>query len=483
MSLTIVVTCSFIPSHPSIQIVKGLLESLQYTNCDPSTPIILAHDYNNNPMYKKYLDNLHEYTKNRYNIQIVVRENHGCLTGNVRNALQYVKTEFMLLLQHDLPFTRVLPDIYKVMADMRANPSLKHVRFNRLVNTHNMYDKFYLFGKQVSGPNYSYTRTPGWSDNNHLCLTSYYNDLIMKECPDGTFMEGHLYWKIHNEESHEKYGTYLFGPLDEPPYTGHSDGRFTNSRPRVVILSNCQIYKTIIEQFSDKFNFQVFNPDYFFMHEFKNSVRDADVCLTDFFYYKDIISYISPEYHIKFNLICSKVSETHYYGSQIVSDAFSISVTDAELQSKIKRQALLLRINVMEDWCAMFKHMIHKQKAVRIYTMASFDLFNYGHSQAFCELKRKYPKSIVLVGILKDVGAILSHEERITSVRDCKYVDEVCTDPPIKITEDFLTTYNIDIVASETMDFSIPCSTIIPIHYTLPNIVERINNAFIGQRV
>lgn len=475
MSLTIVITASFVPSHPSLRIIQETLESLRYTNCDPSTPIVLAHDYNSNPDYLAYLEQLRAYIKGKLNIQVVVAEVYGCLTGNVRNALRYVNTEFMMLMQHDLPYTRSLPDLYKVMDDMKATPSLKHVRFNRLVNTHNMYDKFGLFGKQVSSTNYTYTRTPGWSDNNHLCLTSYYKDFIMKECPDKTFMEGHLYWKIKDEASHETYGTYLFGPLDEPPYTGHSDGRHSTFTKKIAVLSDRPFYKTISEAVKEEYTLTIYNPFKFVMVDFQKSVRDADLCLADYKFYKDVFKIVPAEYHAKFNLVCSDISETHYYGSEIIYDSFSVSISEERLRPHIKREARLVRPDATDDWRVLFKAMIHKQQGVRIYTKGSFDLFHCGHVAAFEELKRSYPKSTVTIGVLKEAGStILTHEERIASVRGCKYVDEVLCDPPVMETEAFLKKYNIDIVATDAMDFAIPCATILPIQYRGPDIKGRI---------
>jgi hypothetical protein len=49
MNLTVIITASHCPSHPSIFLIKDVLESLRFLNLDPNTPILLAHDYNNHP--------------------------------------------------------------------------------------------------------------------------------------------------------------------------------------------------------------------------------------------------------------------------------------------------------------------------------------------------------------------------------------------------------------------------------------------------
>tara|TARA_B100000963_G_scaffold361988_1_gene401678 strand:+ start:1161 stop:1850 length:690 start_codon:yes stop_codon:yes gene_type:complete len=223
--LTILITASFIPSHPSIKIIQETIESLKLINIPTNTKIILAHDYNSSNNYSKYLKKLNEYIKSYSNIEIVIRTTHGCLTGNIRNALQYINSKYLLVIQHDLPFIKCV-DIQKVIEDMEENNNIKYVRFNKRKNIKTGSDVInFLFGLQQKQKNYTYTRTPAWSDNNHLCLTSYYTSIIMKECQDGGFMEHKLQGKIKNEEIHKKYGTYIFGELNHPQIIKHTDGR------------------------------------------------------------------------------------------------------------------------------------------------------------------------------------------------------------------------------------------------------------------
>ena len=226
-SLTIIITASFIPSHPSLSIIKQTIDSLHLINYPSDTKIILAHDYCNNVNYNLYFKELNHYVKAFPNIMIVTRETHGHLVGNIRNALHYVTTKYILVIQHDLPFVRSF-DIQKVISDMEENPSIKYVRFNKRNNIKSGFDALNdLFGLQQEQTNYTYTRTPAWSDNNHICTTSYYNTIVMKECSDGYPMEICLHGKNVNLETHNIYGTYLFGPLDYPQTIYHTDGRNT----------------------------------------------------------------------------------------------------------------------------------------------------------------------------------------------------------------------------------------------------------------
>ena len=190
-----------------------------------NTKIILAHDYNKDINYIQYFEKLNDYINPLSNIKIEIRTTKGHLTGNIRNVLQYITSKYILVIQHDLPFIKEF-DIQKVIYDMDENTNIKYVRFNKRKNVKSGFDSANnLFGLQVNQKNYTYTRTPAWSDQNHLCLASYYTNIVMKECSDGNFMEKTLHGKIKNEEIHKIYGTYLFGELNHPQVIKHTDGR------------------------------------------------------------------------------------------------------------------------------------------------------------------------------------------------------------------------------------------------------------------
>ena len=230
---SVLITASFILSHPSIAFIQSVIESLKYIHMDKDTPIILAHDYSEDCKFKEYLTNLNEYISNYSNIRIVVRDSFGHLTGNVRNAFDFITTEYVLIIQHDLPFIRHF-EIEKVIEDMKKNPELKHVRFNKRANIKKLSDaQNELFGKQIVSNNYTYTRTPSWSDQNHLCRSDYYRDIILQECDDGKYMEHYLITKSQTEDIHNKYGTYIFDEVNKPAYIAHIDGRCNSAVKRI----------------------------------------------------------------------------------------------------------------------------------------------------------------------------------------------------------------------------------------------------------
>ncbi len=228
--LTVIITASFVRSHPSIRLVLGVLKSLDKININ-QCHIILAHDFSDNRRYEKYFERLLRYCSDHSltNVTIVRRDDNGKLVGNIRYAFPHVDTKWLLVLQHDFPFCSSF-DIEKVIEDMENNSQLKMVRFPKeavdLKPTAVNKDwdlKNKLFGKQLQCKNFTYTRTPSWSDNNHLCESKYYRDIVLVECRDGSFMEETLN-PLNTENTHSKYGTYIFGSLKDGPCIEHTDG-------------------------------------------------------------------------------------------------------------------------------------------------------------------------------------------------------------------------------------------------------------------
>ena len=310
MNITVIITASHCPSHPSIFLIKDVIESLRFLNLNENTPILLAHDYNDHPKYLEYLEYLKDYIQHNSNIKIVKRDSKGHLTGNIRHAMQFVNTKYVLILQHDLPFIKNV-NINKVMDDMDLHPIMKHIRFNKRKNIKAHYDGINnLFGKEIKANHYSYTRTPAWSDQNHICLTSYYNDLILKECKDGKFMEDQLYGRNKDEQAHQKYGNYLFGPVDHPTMISHTNGRVLRLP---LNISN----KTV----NNKENKEKENTHYYYI--VKNNFRKNNLnlrCLKDTFLIKKLNYDQSRENKIPIQkgklLKCSLVNEPsdkYYY--------------------------------------------------------------------------------------------------------------------------------------------------------------------------
>ncbi|KAG0461693.1 hypothetical protein HPP92_021990 [Vanilla planifolia] len=95
------------------------------------------------------------------------------------------------------------------------------------------------------------------------------------------------------------------------------------------------------------------------------------------------------------------------------------------------------------------------KRPVRVYMDGCFDLMHYGHANALRQAKTL--GDVLVVGVISDEEIIankgppvLSMEERLILVRGLKWVDEVITNAPYAITEEFMNTlfnkYNIDYI-------------------------------------
>ncbi len=101
---------------------------------------------------------------------------------------------------------------------------------------------------------------------------------------------------------------------------------------------------------------------------------------------------------------------------------------------------------------------------MRVYVDGVFDLFHYGHADMLRRVKEHFgPSAVICVGVCSDADCkkykrrpLLNQQERIHSVSMCKYVDEVVSDAPWIIDEEFLKKYEIDVVCHDGTPYAAP---------------------------
>lgn len=88
-----------------------------------------------------------------------------------------------------------------------------------------------------------------------------------------------------------------------------------------------------------------------------------------------------------------------------------------------------------------------------IYADGVFDLFHIGHLKHLKKIKELYNNSTILIGVISDEVAtkykrkpIINEDDRVKMIKACKYVDKIIKNPPLKINEEFMNKYKIDIV-------------------------------------
>jgi hypothetical protein len=251
--LTIIVTASPIPTHPSLMIIEQTLESLKCIDSSNTVDVILAHDDfhpgSSNEVrqsYNEYLSSLTKKYSSNDRFQIIKLQEWGCLAGNILNAIKFVKTPYVLIVQHDFKFTEVI-DVENCIIAMNSFSRIKHIRFNRQPNYPYVFDrdpkrrgKHYreeTFSHQNLSRDLDLTKTLGWSDNNHLCKTEYYRDVISQLVRNQKTFPEHPCNLASNTILHRLFGTYIYGEIGKKGVIEHLDGRGTQWAEQSINVS------------------------------------------------------------------------------------------------------------------------------------------------------------------------------------------------------------------------------------------------------
>ena len=245
---TIIVTSSFIPSLPSTELIDETIESLHYLEGLrlQSTPIIITIDgaYNKdrgpNAPRTKVLQEYKQKLQQKYlardvphnNITILTSETNIKLVGNVQKAMDIVNTEFVYLVQHDMPFIAPINHT-GLVATFHNHPDdqVRLVRFSprKTLTRHRDHilgvceEDEIMFHDVASNIHLSKTHT--WSDNNHFTRKSYYEEIFTTiDGWDNTrYMEEKM--KVMGIDNCSYWGTYLYGAIGDRPTILHRDGR------------------------------------------------------------------------------------------------------------------------------------------------------------------------------------------------------------------------------------------------------------------
>lgn len=243
--LTVIVTTSPIPTHPSTQIIDETIESFLFFDTQGSVKVILANDACHpdasdkvRDTYANYLDKIAEKYSTNEKFKIIQLKNWGCLAGNIFNAIKVVETPYVLIVQHDFKFVEEIA-IKDCIEAMNAFEHIKHIRFNRQANYPYVFDcdpkkriKNYReesYKIQAQSRELTLIKTLGWSDNNHLCKTKYYRDVVSKLIGKRRTFPEHPCNLASDKILHKLFGTYIYGGLGKEGVIQHLDGRGTRS--------------------------------------------------------------------------------------------------------------------------------------------------------------------------------------------------------------------------------------------------------------
>eukprot|EP00980_Cylindrotheca_fusiformis_P017668 scaffold5532_cov195-Cylindrotheca_fusiformis.AAC.4 len=260
---TIIVTTNWMPGLPSTKMIDGVINSLHFLDGLPSdTPLIIAAD---GPYMGERPDSVRSVDMRAYLRALECKYNNShttiissskkiMLVGNMKRALRLVETEFILVLQHDLPFINEVNHTALVEI-MHTHPEVRLVRFPTaivlsrkrdtgvcnedeiefhangvgLTKTHTWSDRyvFFCFTRSSIGLRLV-AHTPDFFSvvfsSNHLTRKSYYEEMFKLPGWEGIrAMEFHM--SKFAKENCSYWGTHMYGHKGENPTIFHLDGR------------------------------------------------------------------------------------------------------------------------------------------------------------------------------------------------------------------------------------------------------------------
>lgn len=248
---TIIINTSLIKTHPSLLMFNASFDSLRYLHgLPPKSPIVITIDglisegqklyhykpndtYENKQILQEYVRNLRLKFKDDKHVTILHRYTSGLLTVNLKMAMDFVDTKYVLVLQQDLRFIHDVD--YKAMVQsMEDNPETLHIirfytRKNNLSKSQlkikDEEDKAFcntIFRDEKNGLEY----VPQiWSDQNHFTTKAYYLWMLDALGPSPRFMETVMMKRRWDAVRNcQEFGQWLYGPLGSGPYIEHMDG-------------------------------------------------------------------------------------------------------------------------------------------------------------------------------------------------------------------------------------------------------------------
>jgi hypothetical protein len=150
----------------------------------------------------------------------------GCLTTLLFNCMTKVDTEFVNVMQQDLPIIKGF-NALKIVDIMKNNITMDLVRYSHMGNKyHEDYTKKEckntLPQVNITLDGINFSQCSQWSDQNHIAKLEHYKYLVWKKTNPLSFMEDQL--MCYPVGNNYKRIWYL-GDINDGHYSDHTDGR------------------------------------------------------------------------------------------------------------------------------------------------------------------------------------------------------------------------------------------------------------------
>lgn len=236
LPFTLIVPTSYVRSHPSTKLIERAVRSVnRHVGTRDLQKIIVCDGLKRDDYveYKKRLHALAGHDPDFMRTTIIELETNVHLSGTLVETFKSIETPIVLVFQHDYEVLRSI-DVDGVLKCF-DDDQVKHIRLNRRNNTVIYWD--YILEPYPSSP-IPLIKTAAWSDVPHFARTDYYREFVFGKLrrEDGSLMrafpESVLFDSFRKEvkeigfaEAHRKYGTFIYGSINDPAVTKHLNGK------------------------------------------------------------------------------------------------------------------------------------------------------------------------------------------------------------------------------------------------------------------
>ena len=240
--LTVIVQSSFVPSHPSTEMIEQSLTSL--SRLGSGFQILTVFDgfqgsEEDRKKYRKYKNRVRQYLPGEF-CELSDWKNSG---GTLEPALQMVQTPFLLYWEHDWELTTDIPT-EEILAAIDELDDVRFIRLNKRRNVTQDSDRE-LHHRPGMSP-VPLIMTPSWSANPHFSTTTIYRNFVIPKCQENEPLEIPLFNEAQGDyrrmglaAQYAKWGSCIYGQLGDSPVVKHLDGKqFFNSELRKDIEGN-----------------------------------------------------------------------------------------------------------------------------------------------------------------------------------------------------------------------------------------------------
>jgi Glycosyltransferase sugar-binding region containing DXD motif len=225
--LTVVVQSSFVPSHPSTEMIERSIASLcrlgegfrlltAFDGCRAE-----AHDR------RKYLD-YKQRARQRLPGEFLEMTQWGHSGGTLPPTLERIETPFLLYWEHDWELSADV-DVEGILAALDEHDDVRFIRLNKRRNETQASDRELRQRPGLSPV--PLVITPSWSANPHFSTATVFRNFVLPRSRPGELLETPLfhesqddYQRLGLDAHYAKWGNCIYGCLGDGPTVRHLDG-------------------------------------------------------------------------------------------------------------------------------------------------------------------------------------------------------------------------------------------------------------------